>query len=140
AMPPGAVKAPMPGSISPMLASLATHPPGGAGWLYEVKWDGARALCFIENNELKILSRSGKRSEQQYPELSVLPRQVKASQAILDGEIAVLDDKGRSSFNLIQPRISVSDANAVAHLSRSAPVNLFLFDLLYLDGYDLRGV
>ena len=80
-----------------------------------------------------------KRCDQQYPELSVLPRQVKATQAILDGEIAVLDDKGRSSFSLIQPRISVSDANTIAHLARSTPVNLFLFDLLYLDGYDLRG-
>jgi bifunctional non-homologous end joining protein LigD len=138
--PSGAVRAPMPRSISPMLASLATRPPAGKSWLYEVKWDGVRGLCFIENNELKILSRSGKRCEQQYPELSVLPRQVKASQAILDGEIAVLDDKGRSSFSLIQPRISVTDANSVAHLSRSTPVNLFLFDLLYLDGYDLRGV
>ena len=138
-MPAGAVIAPMPKSVSPMLATLATRPPGGGSWLYEVKWDGVRALCFIENNELKILSRSGKRCEQQYPELSVLPRHVKASQAILDGEIAVLDDKGRSSFSLIQPRISVGDANTVAHLSRSTPVNLFLFDLLYLDGYDLRG-
>ena len=91
-------------------------------------------------DELRILSRSGKRCDQQYPELSVLPRHVNGSQAILDGEIAVLDDKGRSSFNLIQPRISVADANAVAHLSRSTPANLFLFDLLYLDGYDLRGV
>jgi bifunctional non-homologous end joining protein LigD len=136
----GAVKAPMPRSVSPMLATLATRPPSGDSWLYEVKWDGVRALCFIEDNELRIFSRSGKRCEQQYPELSVLPRHVKASQAILDGEIAVLDDKGRSSFNMIQPRISVTDANSVAHLSRSTPVNLFLFDLLYLDGYDLRGV
>jgi bifunctional non-homologous end joining protein LigD len=139
-MPAGAVKAPMPKSLAPMLATLATRPPTGNSWLYEVKWDGVRALCFIENNELLILSRSGKRCDQQYPELSVLPRRVKASQAILDGEIAVLDEKGRSSFNLIQPRIGVGDANAVAHLARSTPVNLFLFDLLYLDGYDLRGV
>ena len=138
--PAGAVKAPMPRSVSPMLATLATRPPSGDSWLYEVKWDGVRALCFIEDNELRIFSRSGKRCEQQYPELSVLPRHVKASQAILDGEIAVLDDKGRSSFNMIQPRISVTDANSVAHLSRSTPVNLFLFDLLYLDGHDLRGV
>ena len=123
-----------------MLATLATRPPAGDSWIYEVKWDGVRALCFIEENELRIFSRSGKRCDQQYPELSVLPRHVKASQAILDGEIAVLDDKGRSSFSLIQPRISVTDANAVAHLARSAPANLFLFDVLYLDGYDLRGV
>jgi bifunctional non-homologous end joining protein LigD len=136
----GAVQSPMPKAVSPMLATLATRPPAGDSWLYEVKWDGVRALCFIEENGLRIFSRSGKRCDQQYPELSVLPRHVKASQAILDGEIAVLDDKGRSSFSLIQPRISVTDANSVAHLSRSAPVNLFLFDLLYLDGYDLRGV
>ncbi len=122
-----------------MLATIATRPPTGEAWLYEVKWDGVRALCFIDENHLRIFSRTQKRCEQQYPELSVLPRQVKASQAILDGEIAVLDDEGRSSFSLIQPRISVADANAIAHLSRSTPVHLFLFDLLYLDGYDLRG-
>jgi len=139
-LPKGAVKAPMPKSFPPMLATLATRPPSGDSWLYEVKWDGVRALCFIEDHQLCILSRSGKRCDQQYPELSVLPRHVNASQAILDGEIAVLDEKGRSSFSLIQPRISVADANAVAHLSRSTPANLFLFDLLYLDGYDLRGV
>jgi bifunctional non-homologous end joining protein LigD len=137
--PAGAVKAPMPKSVSPMLATLATRAPSGDAWIHEVKWDGVRALCFIEDGQLRILSRSGKRCDQQYPELSVLPRHVKASQAVLDGEIAALDDKGRSSFSLIQPRISVGDANSVAHLSRSTPVNLFLFDLLYLDGYDLRG-
>lgn len=139
AMPKAAVKAPMPKSVSPMLATLADRPPSGDSWLYEVKWDGVRALCFIDNNELCICSRRGNRCEQQYPELSVLPRQLKASQAIFDGEIAVLDEKGRSSFSLIQPRISVTDANTIAHLSRSTPVTLFLFDLLYLDGYDLRG-
>jgi bifunctional non-homologous end joining protein LigD len=139
----GAAKVPMPRSVSPMLATIATKPPSGDAWLYEVKWDGVRALCFIDldqaDSQLRIFSRTQKRCEQQYPELSVLPRQVKASQAILDGEIAVLDDQGRSSFSLIQPRISVADANAIAHLSRSTPVHLFLFDLLYLDGYDLRG-
>ena len=136
----GAVKSPMPKSVSPMLATLATRPPSGKDWLYEVKWDGVRALCFIDEGKLHILSRTGKRTEQQYPELSVLPRHVQASHAILDGEIAVLDDQGRSSFHLIQPRISVTDPNTIAHLSRSTPVNLFLFDLLYLDGYDMRGV
>jgi bifunctional non-homologous end joining protein LigD len=139
----GAVRSPIPKAVSPMLATLAARPPAGHSWLYEVKWDGVRALCFIgadQGDKFFILSRSGKRCDQQYPELSVLPRHVKASQAILDGEIAVLDDKGRSSFSLIQPRIGVGDANSVAHLARSTPANLFLFDLLYLDGYDLRGV
>ncbi len=135
-----AVKSPMPRSVSPMLATIANKPPAGDQWLYEVKWDGVRALCFVENSQLCIYTRNQKRCEQQYPELSVLPRFLKASTAVLDGEIAVVDDKGKSSFSLIQPRISVGDPNTIAHLARSTPVTLFLFDLLYLDGYDLRGV
>ena len=136
----GAVESPMPLSIQPMLATLAEHPPAGPEWLYEVKWDGVRALCFIENDQLRIYSRSQKRCDQQYPELSVLPRFLNAANAIVDGEIAVLDENGRARFSLIQPRIGVGDPNSVAHLARSTPVTLFLFDLLYLDGYDLRGV
>jgi bifunctional non-homologous end joining protein LigD len=136
----GAVASPIPRSIEPMLATLAEHPPSGSEWLYEVKWDGVRALCFVEDNQLRIYSRNQKRCEQQYPELTVLPRFLKASSAILDGEIAVLDENGRARFSLIQPRIGVGDPNSVAHLARSTPVTLFLFDLLYLDGFDLRGV
>jgi bifunctional non-homologous end joining protein LigD len=136
----GAVESPMPRSIAPMLATLTSHPPSGDQWLYEVKWDGVRGVCFVDNQELRIYSRTQKRCDAQYPELSVLPHYLKATTAILDGEIAVLDDEGRSKFSLIQPRISVSDPNSVAHLSRSTPVTLFLFDLIYLDGYDLRRV
>ena len=136
----GAVKSPMPRWAPPMLATIAERPPLGDKWLYEVKWDGVRALCFVENNQLSIYTRNQKRCDQQYPELAVLPRFLKGSAAILDGEIAVLNEQGRSSFSLIQPRISVGDPNSIAHLARSTPVTLFLFDLLYLDGYDLRGV
>ena len=136
----GAVKSPMPRSVTPMLATIANKPPAGDQWLYEVKWDGVRALCFVENNELCIYTRNQKRCEKQYPELSVLPRFLKAATAVLDGEIAVVDANGRSSFSLIQPRISVGDPNTIAHLARSTPVTLFLFDLLYLDGYDLRSL
>src|SRR5271166_5013095 len=68
----GAVAAPMPEHVEPMLASLVDQPPPGDDWLYEVKWDGVRALCFIENGKLGIFSRTGNRSEKQYPELSVL--------------------------------------------------------------------
>ena len=137
---PGAQPSPMPQAVSPMMASLVDKPPAGDQWLYEVKWDGVRALCFIENQRLSIYSRSGNRCDQQYPEVSVLPHYLDAATAIVDGEIAVLDENGRSSFSLIQPRIAVTDPNSIAHLSRSSPVTLFLFDLLYLDGYDLRNV
>ena len=129
----------MPAAIEPMTATLAEDPPRGDDWLFEVKWDGVRAIAFIENEDLRLQSRSGLRCERQYPELAVIHHRVAARQAVLDGEIAVLDARGVSRFHLIQPRIANADPNAVAHLARSTPVVYFAFDLLYLDGYDLRG-
>jgi bifunctional non-homologous end joining protein LigD len=70
----------------------------------------------------------------------VIPHHIAARQAVLDGEIAVLDQKGVARFHLIQPRIANTDPNSVAHLARSTPVVYFVFDLLYLNGYDLRNV
>jgi bifunctional non-homologous end joining protein LigD len=137
---PGAIKGPMPRAITPMTAFLADRIPASGNWLYEIKWDGVRALCFIEEGSLYILSRTGNHCERQYPELTVLPNFVRARSAVIDGEIAVLDEQGRPRFSLIQPRIAVSDPNSIAHLSRSTPVTFFAFDLLYQDGYDLRGV
>jgi bifunctional non-homologous end joining protein LigD len=123
-----------------MKAALADRPPRGDDWLFEVKWDGVRAIAFIENGEVRLQSRSGIRCERQYPELAVIHHQIGAATAVLDGEIAVLDEKGVSRFHLIQPRIANTDPNAVAHLVRSTPVVYFVFDLIYLDGYDLRQV
>ncbi len=130
----------MPAAIEPMAATLADRAPRGDEWLFEVKWDGVRAIAFIESEEVRLQSRSGLRCERQYPELAVIHHQIAAQQAVLDGEIAVLDAKGVSQFHLIQPRIANSDPNTIAHLVRSTPVVYYAFDLLYLDGYDLRGV
>jgi len=137
---PGAVRAPMPASIVPMKSFLADKPPKGDDWLFEIKWDGVRAICFVDEKSVRMTSRTGHSCERQYPELSVIGHQIAAKQAVLDGEIAVLDKNGVSSFGLIQPRIAVADPNAIAHLARRTPVTLFVFDLLYLDGYDLRNV
>lgn len=130
----------MPSAIEPMKAQIADRPPRGDHWLFEVKWDGVRAIALIENESLRLQSRTGNRCERQYPELAVIPHQVAAETAVLDGEIAVLDAKGVSQFHLIQPRIMNADPNSVAHMARSTPVVYFAFDLLYLNGYDLRGV
>jgi bifunctional non-homologous end joining protein LigD len=136
---PGAKEAPMPANVQPMLASPTDHPPSGSNWVYEIKWDGVRAICYIENDKIRMLSRNGNSFDRQYPELSVVPHHVAAETAILDVEIAVLDEQGRSRFGLIQPRIHQTNANEVAHLSRKTPVKMFAFDLLYWDGYDLRN-
>jgi bifunctional non-homologous end joining protein LigD len=136
----GARPAEIPESIEPMKAMLAAKPPRGTDWLFEVKWDGVRALAFIDREEVRLQSRSGIRCERQYPELAILPHQIAGQRTVLDGEIAVLDAKGVSRFHLIQPRIANSDPNTIAHLVRSTPVVYFVFDILYLDGCDLRNV
>lgn len=135
----GARKVPLPANVDPMLATAVTKPPAGHQWLYEIKWDGVRALCLVHNGKLQVFSRRGIRCEKQYPELHNLPDQVSAKSAWLDGEICVLDADGRARFHNIQPRIGANPA-AVPQLAQSSPATLFLFDILYVDGYDLRGV
>ena len=131
----------MPKIITPMLAELGKgEPPEGGDWLYEIKWDGVRAICFIEGGKLRMISRNGNAIDKQYPELSILPHQLRARSAIVDGEIAALDGQGRPSFELLQSRMHVADASAIARLARSHPVVFYAFDLLYLDGRDLRAV
>ena len=131
----------MPQNISPMLAQLGKGPPPATeDWLYEVKWDGVRAICYIDAGAVRMVSRNGHSMERQYPELSVLPHHIEATSAILDGEIAALDPRGLPSFELLQRRITVADASAIATLARKLPVVFFAFDLLYLDGRDLRGL
>ncbi len=131
-------QAPLPANLEPMLATAITKPPAGDKWLYEIKWDGIRALLRIENGELRIQSRRGNRCEQQYPEFADLPAHVNAASVWLDGEICVLDEQGRARFQNIQPRIG-ANLNVVPHLAATSPATLFLFDILYVDGYDLRG-
>jgi bifunctional non-homologous end joining protein LigD len=129
----------MPKIIAPMLAELGKGtPPATGDWIYEIKWDGVRALCFIDGGKLHMVSRNANAIEKQYPELSILPHQVKARQAILDGEIVALDAHGKPSFELLQRRINVAEASAIARLSRNSPVVFIAFDLLYRDGADLR--
>ena len=135
----GAKKAAFPAELEPMLATAVTKPPDGSQWFYEIKWDGVRALCRIDHGSLEIYSRRGNRCEKQYPELSSLPSAVNAETAWLDGEICVLDERGRTRFNMIQPRIGANSRD-VPHLAETAPVTLFLFDVIYVDGYDLRDV
>ncbi|MGZ4788922.1 MAG: DNA ligase D [Terriglobales bacterium] len=132
----GAVKAEMPKAMAPMLAVLSEKLPVGPEWVYEPKWDGVRALCFVRDGKTKVLARSGRTVDEQYPEVCELAKHVEAETAIIDGEIVALDENGRPSFGLLQSRIGASGS---AKLAAERPVMLFAFDLLYLNGYDLRG-
>jgi bifunctional non-homologous end joining protein LigD len=130
----------MPGFFAPMGANIAEKLPKGSEWVFEIKWDGVRALFHIDRGDVTIYTRNNNRCERQYPELNVIPHYVEAEQAVIDGEIVVLDPKGISKFELIQPRIHNQDAHAIAKMAQKNPVHFYVFDLLYLDGYDLRKV
>ena len=129
-------KAAPPTKLGPMLATLADHSFSDPNWLFEIKWDGVRALAFLHDGQLKLRARSGNDITSQYPELHSLPNSITASQAILDGEIAVLDERGRSNFEKLQERMHVR--NPSPNLVSEYPVVFFAFDLPYCDGYDLR--
>src|SRR5260370_36170136 len=121
-----------------MVATPGTTLPKGPDCLFEVKWDGVRAVAFTRRDAVRLTSRKGTSIERQYPELAGMQKHVAAQTAILDGEIVALDSQGHPSFALLQPRIG-SVASAVTQLARSRPVNYFVFDLLYFNGYDLRN-
>lgn len=135
----GALEAKVPVEVTPMMTFPSASLPQGPDWLYEIKWDGVRALCFLEGKKVRLTGRSGKAMEAQYPELAGIAQQLNAKTAVLDGEIVAFDAKGVPSFAEIQPRIGARPQNVRA-LSKTNPVTFFAFDLVYLEGYDLRQV
>jgi bifunctional non-homologous end joining protein LigD len=133
----GARKGAMPSRIEPMLATLAEHPFSEPNWLFEIKWDGVRALAWIVDGALTLKSRNHVDITTRYPELASFPRVFAARQAIVDGEVVALDASGHSSFERLQERMHVRAPGE--KLLRETPVVYFAFDLPYCDGYDLRG-
>lgn len=136
----GAIKRPMPTAIQPMLASIAEEPFDDPNWLFEIKWDGYRVLSFIENGGVRMVSRNQNDLGPRYPELRELPKLVNAKAAILDGEVVVLDEQGRPSFSLMQQRTGIRAHGRQAPSRPDLPIIYYVFDLIYLDGYDLRRV
>jgi bifunctional non-homologous end joining protein LigD len=134
----GPVKRPMPTAIHPMLAESIEKPFDDKDWLFEIKWDGYRAIAFIENGKVRLVSRNQNELTLRYPELKDMPEFVKAKTAILDGEVVALDGDGRASFSLMQQRTGFRPGGKRAAEKTDVPVLYYAFDLLYLDGYDWR--
>ncbi len=134
------VKSPIPSAIHPMLAESVDEPFDGKDWLFEIKWDGYRAVTFIENGKVRLVSRNQNDLTPRYPELKDLPKFIKAKQAVLDGEVVALDPDGRSSFSLMQQRTGFRLGGRRAATNADVAVLYYAFDLLYLDGYDWRHV
>ena len=132
------IKSPMPSRIYPMLAESIEEPFDDAAWLFEIKWDGYRAVAFIEDGKVRLVSRNQNELTARYPELHDMAKLVKAKTAILDGEVVALDEEGRASFSLMQQRTGFRPGGRRGVSNADVPVLYYAFDLLYLDGYDWR--
>jgi len=136
----GAVKALMPATIHPMLATSADKAFDNPDWLFEIKWDGYRAVSFFEDDQVRLVSRNQNDLTGQFPELHDIPQSVKARTAVIDGEIVALDERGRPSFSLMQQRTGIRNHGRRVAERSDVPIAYYVFDLIYLDGYDLRRV
>jgi bifunctional non-homologous end joining protein LigD len=125
--------APVPQLIRPMLA--VTGPlPEGTSWSYEMKWDGLRAIVYVDGGRARVLTRNDREVLAQYPELRAMAESMGSTQAVLDGEIVAFDDEGRPSFGRLQQRMHVTKASALDRLRGEVPIHYVIFDLLHLDG------
>jgi len=119
---------PLPRITSPMLATLVDLPFDDPQWLFEIKWDGYRAICTIAGDSFSLLSRNGLDMLQRFPGLAELATAFSSLPVIVDGEIVSLDAQGRSAFQRLQES-----------QKRPAGLTYVVFDLLYADGKDLRA-
>jgi bifunctional non-homologous end joining protein LigD len=129
---------PMPGRIEPMMAKLGERPPTpDSDWGFEFKWDGIRAVAYIEGGRVRLLSRSGEDITARYPEVHAMGRALGSREVVLDGEIVALDEGGRPSFEEIQQRMGLTSESEVRRKMKEVPVTYMIFDVLWQEGHSL---
>lgn len=124
------VKLPRFGTVTPQLATLVSAVPTNGDWIYELKYDGYRILAWLDNGAVRLASRTGKEWTEKFPTVVRALARVRATNAIIDGEIAYVDDDGRTVFQGLQ--------NALSSGEGQSRLVYFAFDLLFYDGVDLR--
>lgn len=124
-------KSVLPDFVAPCLASLCKAPPHGPLWLHEIKFDGYRIQARLENGDVRLLTRNGLDWTGRFAHIAKALGKLNVKSALLDGEVVVEDDAGRSSFEKLVGELKAG---------RSAAMTLYLFDLLHLDGTDTRAL
>ncbi|MEO6712397.1 MAG: non-homologous end-joining DNA ligase [Mycobacteriales bacterium] len=125
---------PMPDNVVPMLATTAGAAPRGDGWAYEFKWDGVRAIAYVDGGRVRLMSRNTLDISPRYPELRELGLAVGSTRLVLDGEVVAFDEDGRPNFGRLQNRMHVTGEAKVRRLMKEVPIAYLIFDVLYLDG------
>ncbi|HZI85497.1 MAG TPA: hypothetical protein VFD48_01595 [Pyrinomonadaceae bacterium] len=120
---------PFPSIVQPMLPTLSKTPFSNPDWLFEPKWDGYRAICFVRGDEVRLVSRRRNDLTGKFPVLQSLAESIKATSAVLDGEIVALDGNGLPCFDALRSLRRASECVIV----------YYAFDLLYMDGRDLTS-
>jgi bifunctional non-homologous end joining protein LigD len=114
-----------------MKPRLLENPPGGGDWMYEIKFDGIRALAIKNGNKVSLMSRNQNELGARYPQIVAIVKELSVNDCVLDGEVVALDEKGRSSFQLLQ---------ALEMEGRKSPVYYYVFDLLQAEGKTLLSL
>jgi bifunctional non-homologous end joining protein LigD len=127
---------PLPRDVKPMLTTLVEAPFDDERWLFELKWDGYRAIAVVEKDGVTLTSRKGLDLLHQFPEMKTLATAFRSIPVVVDGELCVLDDRGRPDFQMLQSRDKPQPRGTKPR--KRSPVVFVLFDLLYADGRDLR--
>ena len=125
-------------TVQPMLARQAERPFSRAGWLYEIKYDGYRILAGHDAGAAHLRYRGGEDASAQFPEITRAVAGLPCRSAILDGELVVVDEQGRPSFQQLQRRVQLVRPVDVARAAVATPATYFAFDLLAFEGRDLR--
>ncbi|HEV7678220.1 MAG TPA: DNA ligase D [Candidatus Dormibacteraeota bacterium] len=130
----------MPRNLRPMLAERIERPFTADNWVWELKYDGVRALAAVGGGEVTLQSRSGRDETARYPELNALGRALLLRDALVDGEIVAFGEDGKPSFERLQSRINVSKPADILRAQQTAPVAFCAFDMLWAAGHDLRDL
>jgi bifunctional non-homologous end joining protein LigD len=132
AMPDGAVKAELPETLTPELATLVDGPPADPeNYIYEIKFDGYRMVTRVQGKDIRLITRNGNDWTDKLKPLQQEIRRMKLPDGWYDGEIVVHDENGKPNFNLLQLAFDGSN---------SAQIVYFVFDAPYFKGYDMRDV
>jgi len=127
----------MPEHLKPMLATPGDLGTLGRGWAYEFKWDGVRAMVYVEGGRVRAFTRNDKSLVSTFPELREIGLFLGSRSVVLDGEIVVLDGDGRANFAQLSHRLHLTSKSAIDRLAKDSPASFFAFDVLYLEGRSL---
>src|SRR5467141_1268836 len=126
--------------VAPMLAETREEPFSRAGWVFEVKLDGYRMRVVKADGTARLITRNGNDYSAAFPELIRPIAALPYSSLLMDGELVILDEQGRPSFQRLQNRARIGRAPEIRHASVETPGTLYLFDLMAVEGFDLRSL